>query len=66
MEALQKMHRVFDGAIGGHDDDWNLRVVFLDGVEHGLPVHLGHADVADHDVDATLLEQLQRLASVGG
>ena len=56
---------VLDGIprIGRHDDDGRAGVSFLDFPQHLVPVHAGHVQVRQHDVELAGPQHLKGLFS---
>ncbi len=64
---LHGLHRVLNGAVGGHHDDGDIGIGFLELFEQGQAVHFRHLDVDEHDVEPVLgvLGQGRRTAGRG-
>jgi hypothetical protein len=63
---LQGRHRVRDLCKSGHQDHVHGGPPLAHVTEHGQPVHLGQAHIADDDVDGASIQDRQALCSVAG
>ena len=64
--AADGLHRAVDVPEGGDQDDRRVRGALPEGVDDLEPVHLGHADVGDHQVGRVSgVEGRDRLPAVG-
>ncbi len=69
-EVVRTLFDRFDGAFNasvcGHGDHFGVCRDRFDGFEQRQAVHLGHHDIADHDIDRVLANEIKSFASVGG
>src|SRR3989344_3276109 len=66
--GLRGQHDVFLARLGGHHQHRQVleAVVGLDGLEQLEAVHVGHVDVADHEIELAVLEHVQGDSAVLG
>ena len=64
--GLHRFHGGFDGAVGGHHDDGQVRVDALGGLQEFEAVHSRQLEIGDDQVELFLAEQLQAGFGVGG
>src|SRR5574337_2031495 len=63
---LDRLHRPFNGAVGGHDNDGNVAVEFLDFSQQLDAACARQTDVQEDQVWTEAIQQLQRLIGVLG
>ena len=58
--AADRLHGVLDGAVAGHDDADQVRILLHRGLDKLRPVDARQPQVGDHDVEGETGELLQR------
>ena len=62
--VLDGLHGALEGGAAGHEDHGHVEVGLANRAQQREPVHVGHGDVADDDVEALVLGQRRGLAAV--
>ena len=63
---LHRQHGVLDAAVGGHDDDRQLRVEILGGAQHAEAVAGGEPEIGQDQIGTGVVQAGQRLGLVAG